>query len=61
MGEVYRARDATLNREVAQKVLPAAVATDPERLAQLVRRGQSLGPTEIDLKGVVRRLEFWML
>ena len=32
MGEVYRARDLRLRREVAIKVLPAYVSTDPERL-----------------------------
>src|SRR5437867_5108817 len=32
MGEVYRARDGRLGREVAIKVLPATVSTDPERL-----------------------------
>ena len=37
MGEVYRGRDATLNRDVAIKVLPAAVAAEPERLARFKR------------------------
>src|SRR6516225_7035399 len=32
MGEVYRARDATLKREVAIKVIPELYSTDPERL-----------------------------
>jgi serine/threonine protein kinase len=32
IGEVYRARDTKLNRDVAIKVLPESVATDPERL-----------------------------
>ena len=32
MGEVYRARDPRLGREVAIKVLPEAFARDPERL-----------------------------
>src|SRR5262249_39569751 len=33
MGEVYRARDTKLNRDVAIKILPPAFASDPERLA----------------------------
>jgi eukaryotic-like serine/threonine-protein kinase len=42
MGEVYRARDAKLNRDVAIKVLPEAVAKDPERLARFQREAQVL-------------------
>jgi serine/threonine protein kinase len=34
MGEVYRARDPRLGREVAIKVLPAELATNPGRLAR---------------------------
>ena len=34
MGEVYRARDTKLKREVAIKVLPEAFARDPERMAR---------------------------
>ena len=42
MGEVYRARDTRLNREVAIKVLPDLFATDPERLARFDREAQLL-------------------
>ena len=42
MGEVYRARDATLNRDVALKVLPAGLAADPERLGRFKREAQLL-------------------
>jgi serine/threonine-protein kinase len=42
MGEVYRARDARLDRDVAIKVLPVSVASDPERLARLQREARTL-------------------
>jgi serine/threonine-protein kinase len=42
MGEVYRATDAHLGRQVAIKVLPEAFATDPERLSRLEREARTL-------------------
>jgi len=42
MGEVYRARDARLNRDVAIKVLPVAFATDPERLRRFQQEAQAV-------------------
>ena len=42
MGQVYRARDTTLQRDVALKVLPAAFTTDSERLARFKREAQIL-------------------
>ena len=42
MGEVYRARDSRLNRDVAIKVLPADVAADHDRLARFEREAQVL-------------------
>jgi serine/threonine protein kinase/roadblock/LC7 domain-containing protein len=42
MGEVYRARDTKLDREVAIKVLPDGLAQDPERLARFEREARVL-------------------
>jgi serine/threonine protein kinase len=42
MGEVYRARDARLNRDVAIKTMPAEVAADANRMARFQREAQVL-------------------
>src|ERR1700726_4635289 len=42
MGEVYRARDTKLKRDVALKVLPEAFARDPERMARFQREAEVL-------------------
>jgi Tol biopolymer transport system component len=42
MGQVYRARDTKLNRDVALKTLPDALPSDPERLARFTREAQML-------------------
>jgi serine/threonine protein kinase len=57
MGEVYRARDTKLDRDVALKVLPEAFTSDPDRLARFEREAKvlaSLNHTNIwaHLRGV---------
>ncbi len=42
MGEVYRARDTKLGRDIAIKILPDAFASDPERLARFNREARML-------------------
>ena len=42
MGEVYRARDTKLNRQVAIKILPEAYAADPDRVARFHREAQAV-------------------
>jgi len=46
MGQVYRAEDTRLKRQVAIKVLPPEVAADPDRLARLEREAQVLAQLE---------------
>ena len=42
MGEVYRARDTRLDRDVAIKILPESLAADPERIARFEREAKTL-------------------
>ena len=57
MGEVYRARDTKLQRDVAIKVLPALFARDPERLARFEREARTLAalnhPNVAHIYGIV--------
>jgi serine/threonine protein kinase len=45
MGEVYRARDAKLERDVAVKVLPAHLSEDPVALARFEREAKAVAAT----------------
>src|SRR5262245_35962912 len=42
MGEVYRARDSNLDRDVALKILPESFARDPDRLSRFEREARTL-------------------
>src|SRR6202790_3245654 len=59
MGEVYRAKDSKLKRDVALKVLPDAFANDPERMARFQREAEALAslnhPNIAQIYGVEER------
>src|SRR3984957_15823856 len=59
MGEVYRARDTKLKRNVALKVLPEIFASDPERMARFQREAEVLAslnhPNIAHLYGIEER------
>src|SRR5436309_1572088 len=57
MGEVYRARDTRLSRDVAVKVLPQEFADDPERLARFRREAQTLASLNHPNIGAIYGLE----
>jgi eukaryotic-like serine/threonine-protein kinase len=57
MGDVYRARDERLRRDVAIKLLPDAVAASPERLARFEREARVLGALNHPHIGAIHGLE----
>jgi Tol biopolymer transport system component len=59
MGEVYRATDTTLDREVAIKVLPAAFAQDANRLARFEREAKTLASVNHSNIAAIHGLERW--
>jgi len=61
MGEVYRAHDARLGRDVALKILPPNFASDPERLARFKREAQVLASLTHPNIGAIFGLEDTML
>ena len=57
MGEVYRARDTKLNRDVAIKVLPDLFVSDAERLARFIREAQTLASLNHPNVAIIHGLE----
>src|SRR5712691_11435346 len=57
MGEVYRARDTKLGRDVAVKVLPAALAQNPDRLARFEREAKVLAALNHPNIAIIHGLE----
>src|SRR5437867_8009829 len=57
MGEVYRARDTTLGRDVAIKILPRHFTADPERLARFEREARMLAALNHPNVGAIYGLE----
>ncbi len=52
MGDVYRARDTKLGRDVALKVLPEAFTADPDRLARFEREAKVLASRHPNIGGI---------
>ena len=59
MGEVYSARDTVLKRDVAVKVLPAALASDPDRMARFRREAELLASLNHPNVAIVHGLVEW--
>src|SRR5436189_6249672 len=61
MGEVYRARDTKLKRDVAIKVLPVAFARDPERMTRFQREAEVLASLNHPNIAAIYGVEDWAL
>jgi serine/threonine protein kinase len=59
MGQVYRARDTRLSRDVAFKILPDAFARDPDRLARFTREAQTLASLNHPNIAAIYGIEEW--
>ena len=57
MGEVYRARDSRLKRDVAIKILPEAFASDPDRLSRFQREAEVLASLNHGNIGAIHNIE----
>src|ERR671931_1130884 len=57
MGEVYRARDTKLNRDVALKILPSEFALEADRLARFKREAQVLASLDHPNIGAIHGFE----
>src|SRR5262249_57174032 len=57
MGEVYRARDTNLGRDVAIKLLPEAFAQDPDRVARFEREAKTLASLNHPNISIIHGLE----
>jgi serine/threonine protein kinase len=58
MGEVYKARDTTLDRTVAIKILPEAFVSDPDRVARFQRDAKTLASLNHPNIGGIYGLEY---
>lgn len=59
MGEVYLARDTTLEREVAIKILPAEMASDPDRLRRFIQEAKAASAIQHPNVALIHELGNW--
>ena len=59
MGEVYRARDTRLGRDVAIKTLPAAFSSDPDRRVRFETEAKAVVPLSVMMREEIDELRTW--